>query len=142
MSLELKRKFASFCIFGCLAIANPQGMAIAQEVDCSDPQDQSTMNQCAYLDWQAADAELNKVWKEIRAKMRETDDYLPEEDRGAENALLKSQRAWIEYRDGTCEAEGFQVRGGSLEPLFYNGCLARLTRHRTKELSQIPGDFR
>lgn len=113
----------------------------AQEIDCTDPQDQTSMNICAYRDWEAADRELNEVWPVIRNRLRESDSSLPEELKGAEEALLKSQRAWIDYRDGTCEAEGFQARGGTLEPLIVSSCLARLTRLRTTELQEIAPQF-
>jgi len=109
-------------------------------IDCTDPQDQMSMNICSYEDWQAADKELNAVWKVVRNQMKETDEFLSEEMRGADAALLKSQRAWIDYRDGTCEAEGFQARGGTLEPLLVNSCRARLTKARTAELREISPD--
>jgi uncharacterized protein YecT (DUF1311 family) len=51
--------------------------------------------------------------------------------------LLKAQRAWIDYRDGQCEAEGFQARGGTMEPMLVAGCIANLTDQRTKELKQL-----
>ncbi len=113
----------------------------AQDVDCTDPQDQTSMNICAYRDWEAADRELNAVWPFIRNRLRESDSFQPEELKGGEEALLRSQRAWIEYRDGTCEAEGFQARGGTLETFIVSSCLARLTRHRTKELQEIAPQY-
>jgi uncharacterized protein YecT (DUF1311 family) len=58
-------------------------------------------------------------------------------EKGAEKALLKAQRAWIDYRDGQCEAEGFQARGGTMEPMLVAGCIANLTDQRTKELKQL-----
>ena len=54
----------------------------------------------------------------------------------AEN-LLKAQRAWIDYRDGQCEAEGAQFAGGSIRPLITISCKTTLTRKRTEELLQM-----
>jgi uncharacterized protein YecT (DUF1311 family) len=57
---------------------------------------------------------------------------------GYEETLKKAQRAWIAYRDAVCEYEGYEARGGTMEPMLVNGCLARLTRTRTKELLGEP----
>ena len=130
--------FAGALLVTAAFSASPAG---AQEVDCTDPQDQFSMNTCAHRDWEDADRELNAVWPIIRNRLRESDSFQPEELKGGEKALLKSQRAWIDYRDGTCEAEGFQARGGTLEPLIVSSCLARLTRARTKELQEIAPQY-
>ena len=105
--------------------------------DCSNAMTQMDMNTCADKDYQAADAELNAQYKKTRAAMLEIDKGLDASLKGAEKALLAGQRAWIDYRDGECEAEGFAARGGSMEPMLVSGCKANLTRARTKELKQL-----
>jgi uncharacterized protein YecT (DUF1311 family) len=105
--------------------------------DCGNAATQMDMNSCSDQDYQAADAELNAQYKKTRAAMLEVDKGLDGSLRGAEKALLAGQRAWIDYRDGECEAEGFQARGGSMEPMLVSGCKATLTRARTKELKQL-----
>jgi uncharacterized protein YecT (DUF1311 family) len=105
--------------------------------DCGNAATQMDMNSCSDQDYQAADAELNAQYKKTRAAMLEVDKGLDANLRGAEKALLAGQRAWIDYRDGECEAEGFQARGGSMEPMLVSGCKATLTRARTKELKQL-----
>ena len=107
--------------------------------DCNDPQTQTEMNICAGLDYKAADAELNRVYKAAIANMKEMDASLPPELKGAEKTLRKAQRAWIPYRDNACEAYGFMVRGGSMESMLVGSCLANLTRNRIKELKAIAG---
>ncbi|MGR6468604.1 lysozyme inhibitor LprI family protein [Rhizobium sp. PAMB 3182] len=110
------------------------------DVDCSDPTTQTDMNICAYQDWQAADKELNAVYKEAVAYAKDEDTQFADIDKnlvGALDALKKAQRAWVEYRDGHCDGMGFQARGGSMEPLLVGSCLADLTRQRTKELKEL-----
>jgi uncharacterized protein YecT (DUF1311 family) len=131
--------------FAALFVA---GSAMAEEPqwDCSDPGNlpQAGMNQCAYLDYKAADKELNAVYRDVRAYVKNVDAdsaELGERYVGAEKALLKAQRAWIDYRDGHCEVEGFAARGGTLEPLLVATCLAQLTRHRTVELKSLIAGF-
>ena len=101
------------------------GLATAEEdppIDCDNAQVQAEMNICAYRDFEAADKELNAQYKKTRAAMVEMDAMYEPEQRGAEKALLKAQRAWIEYRDGHCEAYGFEAHLGSMEPMLVSGC--------------------
>lgn len=109
-------------------------MAAAQEVDCDNALTQADMNACAYQDWEQADAELNALWPTARAAMKRLDSVLSDDLRGADAALLASQRAWIAFRDAQCRAEGFAMRGGSAEPMLVSGCLATLTRQRIEDL--------
>jgi uncharacterized protein YecT (DUF1311 family) len=121
-----------------LLAASP--VAAQDEIDCNNAMAQQDMNACAYKDYEAADAELNAVWKEARTAAKDLDAELSEDLKGAEKALLAGQRGWIAYRDGQCELAGFEARGGSMEPMLVSGCLADLTRKRTKELKESIGE--
>jgi uncharacterized protein YecT (DUF1311 family) len=98
---------------------------------------QQVMNICAYRDFEAADAELNAVWKQARAAAREEDAGYGDDLKGLDEALLAAQRGWIAYRDGACAVAGFEARGGSMEPMLVSECLAEMTRARTRELREI-----
>ncbi len=114
------------------------GAAHAQgQPNCSDPQTQTEMNICAGQDYKAADAALNRVYREAIATMKEWDANLPGELKGAEETLRKAQRAWIPFRDEACAAYGFMARGGTMESMLVANCLADLTRKRTKELEDL-----
>jgi uncharacterized protein YecT (DUF1311 family) len=125
---------ASLAVFLACGGAHAEDSAAA---DCSNATTQMDMNSCSDQDYQAADAELNAQYKKTRAAMLEIDKRLDGNLKGAEKALLAGQRAWIDYRDGECAAEGFEARGGSMEPMLVSGCKANLTRSRTKELKQL-----
>ena len=106
----------------------------AQAQDCSNPMDQNTMNRCAYEDWQAADGELNAVWKRAMAMAKSMDKYTPAGETTTSASLRAAQRSWITFRDQACAAESMLMRGGSAQPLLEVGCKARLTRARTDDL--------
>lgn len=131
---------AGVIVAGLLAFAPP---ALAQEepkVDCGNAMTQSDMNVCANKDYEAADKELNAVYRTTLTAMQATDKELGEIDPnyvGAVDALKKAQRAWIGYRDGQCDLAGFEARGGSMEPMLVSGCLADLTKKRTAELKSL-----
>ncbi len=109
--------------------------------DCSvDQMTQQGMNYCAYQDYLAADAELNRQWKKTAAVMKERDEDWDSEydDRpGYFDTLLAAQRAWILYRDKHCASEGYYARGGSLEPLLVSTCKTKLTKDRTQALQYL-----
>jgi uncharacterized protein YecT (DUF1311 family) len=115
------------------------GPAIAQEeADCEAATTQSDMTACAQQEYEAADEELNRAYRKAMTRAQETDNSLADGDMaGAADALKTAQRAWIGYRDGHCELEGFSARGGSLEPMLVAGCLAGLTQARTRELDAV-----
>ena len=71
---------------------------------------------------------------------KDLDADIDEHLEGAEEAVLAAQRGWIAYRDGQCEVTGFEAQSGSMEPMLVSGCLADLTRKRTKELKEFIGE--
>lgn len=107
------------------------------QADCADAVTTMEMRQCAAQDYEAADAELNAVYKAAQRTMKQLDADLPEDLRGASQTLREAQRAWIPFRDAACAAEGFQFRGGTFEPLMVLTCKTHLTRQRSAQLEQL-----
>lgn len=98
--------------------------AIAQELNCNNPQTQAEMNYCSALDYQTADQRLNQVYQQLR----------PELPAASREDLVNAQRAWIKLRDADCELARSQFEGGSIAPLIHNTCLSGATNKRTREL--------
>jgi uncharacterized protein YecT (DUF1311 family) len=122
----------------CIALACLLGVpAAAQDVDCANAMAQMELNQCAYADWEAADADLNAAYKQAMALLKEWDAGLPADERGGAEALREAQRSWIAFRDKACEAEGYAMKGGSAEPLLVYGCMRLLTEERTAHLTSM-----
>ncbi|MDO1582167.1 lysozyme inhibitor LprI family protein [Rhizobium oryzicola] len=122
---------------GCVLLMDAPADAEEPKVNCEKADTQMEMNYCAEQDFNAADADLNAQWKVTRKALADWDKKLDVDQRGAENALLKSQRAWIDYRDGECEAEGYSAHGGTMEPMLVMSCKAELSKVRTEELKQL-----
>ena len=87
---------------------------------------QQAMNRCAGDAYERADKALNAQWAKVAAAYKG--------DKEGEKLLLDAQRAWLKYRDAHCEAAAIDSKGGSIWPLLVSGCLAELTRRRTREL--------
>ncbi|BCH55167.1 lysozyme inhibitor LprI family protein [Agrobacterium vitis] len=128
---------ARLTVLAGLGLLSLSGGVLAQPRDCRDPKTQSDMTACAVQDFDAADKAMNAQWKITRKVFVEQDATLDDDLKGAEKALLKAQRAWIDYRDGQCEAQGFYVRGGTMEPMEVAACKAEMTKTRTKELKSL-----
>ena len=114
--------------------------AVEEEPNCKDPRWQSEMNECAYIEYEKADAAMNAEWKPLLAIMKDRDKDFERngDDRpGYVAALLDGQRAWLKFRDAHCVSEGYFARGGSMEPLVINGCLEAVTKARTKQLQEL-----
>lgn len=122
-----------FVLAGIIALS-PMIAAADDKIDCTDPQVQMEMNYCAGEAYKAADARLNVVYKKAMAAMKQIDSYLDADQRGAADTLREAQRAWIPFRDKACEAEGYLVSGGSMQPLIIYECLTKLTGQRIGQL--------
>lgn len=117
--------------------------ASAQNWDCADSGNlpQQGMNYCAGVDFEEADRAMNVAWKHVKTEIDTRDADMPEQWQGWGAVLLKAQRAWLEYRDAHCESEGFQFRGGTMEPLIVASCKAHETRMRTQELLLLIAEY-
>ena len=113
--------------------------AAAQNWDCSDPGalPQQGMNYCVHQDYLAADAELNRVYKSVRAQVADMDHGARYDGKTEVEALRDAQRAWITYRDLACDGAGLLMRGGSMERLLVSACLEDLTLRRIEDLKAM-----
>ena len=97
----------------------------AQDADCVRTPTQFDINVCAGRAAQAADDELNRLWKIVKPRA---------DARGEGQALLEAQRAWLKYRDATCEMERASYGAGSMAPAAFAMCIERLTLERNAAL--------
>jgi uncharacterized protein YecT (DUF1311 family) len=73
----------------------------------------------------AADTQLNAIYKQLRGKLDGADGQ----------QLVAAQRLWIQYRDANCTAERDLYEGGTATQPVYLACLEAMTTARTKELA-------
>jgi uncharacterized protein YecT (DUF1311 family) len=111
--------------------ATPEPATMQDDADREDPcpgsNTQHELNQCAARARDKADAELNKVYRELIKDTGTT-----------ERAKLRAaQLAWIKFRDAQCDYESIGNKGGSIYPMVASFCLARVTTARTKQLQEI-----
>ena len=90
----------------------------------SSAQTQTEMNAIANNDFKKADAELNKVYKELMKDLNEKERKL----------LIAAQKNWLNFRDSHCKFEVIEYEGGSIQPLIYATCLTDCTNKRIEDL--------
>jgi uncharacterized protein YecT (DUF1311 family) len=97
------------------------------------------MNRCAAIEFDQADAAMNRQWRMTLMFMKGLDARSTSRGVGFGyvSALLDSQRAWLKYRDAQCVIEGGQFAGGSAGSMDRTRCAARLTSERQSQLRKL-----
>ncbi len=110
----------------CLAVA-AFGLALgssAAAAECKGTT-QADLNTCADADLKRADAAMNAAYLKLMKRIG------PQ----AQAALKEAQRAWLPYRDKSCDLEALGTEGGSAQPMVRAGCVTALTEERTRRLT-------
>ena len=106
-------------------------------IDCDKAVATAELNACADKELAKADAELNTVYAKVRARISKTEADPPYDAKSFEEALRKSQRAWVAYRDADCkDLVPMSWTGGSGTSGEVLGCLTSKTKARTKDLAE------
>ncbi|HEY4191496.1 MAG TPA: lysozyme inhibitor LprI family protein [Mesorhizobium sp.] len=77
-------------------------------------------------DFQKADKALNRNFKQIVTRLSD--------DPSGKARLVRSQRAWVAFRDAECAFQSSGDDGGSAAPMIVATCRTDLTTQRTKQL--------
>ncbi|OCP09254.1 MULTISPECIES: lysozyme inhibitor LprI family protein [unclassified Ensifer] len=97
----------------------------ASAADCDTATSQAAMNECADKSFDASDAELNTLYKQIEARLKD--------NRDATKLLVTAQKAWIAFRDAECTFSASGVDGGSAYPMVLSQCQDGVTQNRIKD---------
>ncbi|MGF6173936.1 lysozyme inhibitor LprI family protein [Ensifer sp. 4252] len=97
----------------------------ARADDCANASDQATLNECADKALKASDTELNTLYKQIEARLKD--------DQDKTKLLVSAQKAWIAFRDTECDFSAAGVAGGSVYPMIVLQCRDGLTQNRVKD---------
>ncbi len=98
------------------------------------------MMQCLDFEHDYWDARLNRVYKQVRNDAKAQDAEMAEIGSSAPKtapALLNMQRAWITYRDASCDFEQSLWGGGSGGGPAVLSCLMRMTGEQSIRLEQL-----
>src|SRR5438876_10824372 len=91
-------------------------------------QTQADMNAQARTEFERADADLNKTYQALLAKLRDTE---------SKHKLREEQRAWVGSRDAEAARAAKEAGGGSMAPTLRYETMTHLTRERIKEVNNM-----
>lgn len=103
---------------------------------CSDAQTTIEIGDCVRKAFDKADAELNEVWKQVMKTFKPNDYMTAEELKAWKDALLASQRAWVDFKENDCKAVSYEWWGGSGASNAVMFCQLDHTTSRTKDLKE------
>jgi uncharacterized protein YecT (DUF1311 family) len=124
-------------IAASLLVSAPAAIAQDKVTECDDSLGQNGLTACAWDRAEKADADMAIAFAKAKAAMEAIDKDVSEVrpyPAGGVEALEKSQRGWLDYREGRCIIAGFDERGGSMEPMIVGTCHEEMTRARIAEL--------
>jgi uncharacterized protein YecT (DUF1311 family) len=128
----MKSGMTAACASGAATLLLAAGLAgpgAAQtSTNCTHLTAQIDIDFCSRDGWEIADRELNRLWGIVKPAA---------DQRGMGQALLDEQRAWLRFRDATCEGERDAYAGGSIAPTVYWQCMDRLTLERNAALRAL-----
>ncbi|MDP9584112.1 UNVERIFIED_ORG: uncharacterized protein YecT (DUF1311 family) [Burkholderia contaminans] len=107
------------------ALALTANLAHAQS-NCAETTDQAAMTACADRAYKKSDAELNRTYQAITARLRDA--------KPLAEKLVNGQRAWLAYRDAECNFSSANAEGGSAYSMVVSTCLDDLTKIRNETL--------
>jgi uncharacterized protein YecT (DUF1311 family) len=91
-------------------------------------QTQPSMNAQAPMEFQRADADLNKTYQSIFTKLPTAE---------SKQKLREVQRAWVISRDAEAARAAKETEGGSMAPTLHYQTMTNLTRERITELKAM-----
>lgn len=100
----------------------------AHALDCANAVTTADMRQCAALEQQRAEEQLNQQYRRIIARLGNA---------GSKQALIEAQRLWIKFRAADCKAAAARYQGGSLAPVIQAGCMSTHATARIQQLEQF-----
>jgi uncharacterized protein YecT (DUF1311 family) len=117
----------------CFAIApvSAQTIASAQQLgvaplQCAE-ENQQALNRCA-LNWaKTADFLRSLIYEELETGL----------SRPMQSQLVQVEKAWTMFRDVHCEELSQPFQDGSIYPLLYHSCRARMTNDRIADLQAM-----
>jgi uncharacterized protein YecT (DUF1311 family) len=99
----------------------------SQAGDCTDAPDQTAMTVCAGQAFKKVDAELNALYKQIMARLKDNPDK--------SKLLVTAQKSWLTFRDAECAFSTSTAAQGTVYPMLVAQCRDALTRKRIVEFN-------
>jgi uncharacterized protein YecT (DUF1311 family) len=99
---------------------------------------QSDMDQCVHRDFEASERELKESLARVTTTIRKGDIELKTYgEPAALSWFIKSQDAWVQYRDNYCYSHTYIDGGGSGRYSFFWDCMTKITKDHIQQLNSF-----
>lgn len=138
--MRLFRSISVGLLLGALVAASPRpghAQGNSDQVACDTSGNTHELNRCAELEFEAADRDLNDVYKKVLAQIALEGGDKPWDGKTWEARVRAAQRAWVAFRDADCkDAVPMEWQGGTGTTAAVLGCMSGLTKARTLDLKE------
>lgn len=111
---------ATLFLLACMA----QDLSAAEK-DCAGAASTAEMRTCANKLYEAADAELNQVYRQLASRLA---------DNKRRDKLKAAQQAWVAFRNKNAAFVASEAEDGTLYPLLEVTEMTSMTKQRTEQL--------
>lgn len=102
---------------------------------CDESQSTLAINNCLSKQYALADAELNRVWRQVKTQIEKSSDMPASVRNEWRHNFIEGQRFWIRYKEAECRGSApYKYWQGTLASAESLGCFLRLTIIRTSDL--------
>jgi uncharacterized protein YecT (DUF1311 family) len=142
-------KIVTVLLGAVIALSSPLVPIHAQDrpvspTDCNKANTQMELNLCAQNRAESADKKLNNTYQILQRRLaidlRQGNTAQINLAKTRYQKLINAQNAWIKFRDTNCEYERSNFEGGSIAPMIYHECVAKVTDRRTADLQEYSKD--
>jgi uncharacterized protein YecT (DUF1311 family) len=128
---------AALALGAALALM-PVSASADEAINCDTAVATVDLNACEDKALDQADVAMNAVYKKVLGFIAKSGTEKPYDAKSWEDALRKSQRAWVAFRDADCkDLIPMSWTGGTGTTGAVLGCMLEKTKARTKELSEL-----
>ncbi|CAG7857461.1 hypothetical protein MCAMS1_02295 [biofilm metagenome] len=103
-------------------------------VDCGKAITTPDINECASVEQEKVEVQLNAAYKKIIQKLDHPEPDFAEHYAVIKKDLVDAQRAWVKFREADCTAVYTLYRDGTIRNVMYIGCMQSRAEQRMKEL--------
>lgn len=106
--------------------------------DAGDHASNDDLAQCSHLKFERVNHELDRKLQLARAALEHSDKSLKAEGEPlASPYFVKSQSAWVQYRDNECYTETYMMGEAAERYIFFWKCMINITQKRVKEVQEL-----
>lgn len=109
----------------------------ASALDCAQAITTPEINECASIEQQEVETQLNATYQKVLAFLDQADPLIKDDAARAKAKLMEAQRTWIKFREADCDAVYNLNASGTIRNVMRIGCMQAHGKQRIGELNGL-----